>query len=130
MTEKPPVPATLIERLRGVVRIPVNDGAGLLDGKDFFERHFPASKLALEAAARIEELEAASPAPPAPSADPLAPIRQAIADYHYALDGDHGVDIGVKSGRALHAIEAALDMRWQPGAEKARRDAAQAEGAK
>jgi len=52
-------PNTLIERLRGLIRVPVNDGAGLLDDKDFFERQFPASRIALEAAARIEALEAA-----------------------------------------------------------------------
>jgi hypothetical protein len=52
-------PNTLIERLRGLIRVPVNDGAGLLNDKDFFERQFPASKIALEAAARIEALEAA-----------------------------------------------------------------------
>ena len=52
-------PNTLIERLRGLIRVPVNDGAGLLDGKDFFERQFPASRIALEAADHIEALEAA-----------------------------------------------------------------------
>ena len=52
-------PNTLIERLRGIIRVPVNDGAGLLDGKDFFERQFPASRIALEAADRIEVLEKA-----------------------------------------------------------------------
>ena len=52
-------PNTLIERLRGIVRIPVNDGAGLLDGKDFFERSFPTSNLAREAADEIERLTAA-----------------------------------------------------------------------
>jgi hypothetical protein len=49
-------PNTIIERLRGIVRVPVNDGAGLLDGKDFFERTFPTSQLAKDAADRIEEL--------------------------------------------------------------------------
>jgi hypothetical protein len=39
--------------------VPVNDGAGLLDDKDFFERSFPTSNLAREAADRIEQLEAA-----------------------------------------------------------------------
>jgi hypothetical protein len=52
-------PNTLIERLRGLIRVPVNDGAGLLNDKDFLERQFPASKIALEAADRIEALEAA-----------------------------------------------------------------------
>jgi len=46
----------IVERLRGRVRIPVNDGAGLLDGKDFFERAFPASKAAIEAADEIDRL--------------------------------------------------------------------------
>lgn len=46
----------IVERLRGKVRIPVNDGAGLLDGKDFFERTFPTSKAAMEAADEIERL--------------------------------------------------------------------------
>jgi hypothetical protein len=49
----------IVERLRGKVRVPVNDGAGLLDGKDFFERSFPTSKAALEAADEIERLRAA-----------------------------------------------------------------------
>jgi hypothetical protein len=46
----------IVERLRGKVRVPVNDGAGLLDGKDFFERSFPTSKSAMEAADEIERL--------------------------------------------------------------------------
>lgn len=46
----------IVERLRGKVRVPVNDGAGLLDGKDFFERTFPTSKAAMEAADEIERL--------------------------------------------------------------------------
>ena len=46
----------IVERLRGKVRVPVNDGAGLLDGRDFFERTFPTSKAAMEAADEIERL--------------------------------------------------------------------------
>lgn len=46
----------IVDRLRGKVRVPVNDGAGLLDGKDFFERSFPTSKAAMEAADEIERL--------------------------------------------------------------------------
>ncbi len=48
----------IVDRLRGKVRVPVNDGAGLLDGKDFFERTFPTSNLAREAADEIERLRA------------------------------------------------------------------------
>jgi len=62
-----------------------------------------------------------SAAPPAPQADPLAPIRQAIADYHYALDTrQHG---GAAMDRALSTIAIMLGMTWFPGSEKARRDA-------
>ncbi len=50
----------IVDRLRGKVRVPVNDGAGLLDGKDFFERTFPTSNLAREAADEIERLRAAT----------------------------------------------------------------------
>lgn len=46
----------IVERLRGKVRVSVNDGAGLLDGLDYFERQFPTSKAAMEAAAEIERL--------------------------------------------------------------------------
>lgn len=49
----------IVERLRGKVRVPVNDGAGLLDGKDFFERSFPTSKAAMEAADEIQRLRCA-----------------------------------------------------------------------
>lgn len=50
------VPCTIAERLRGKVRVPVNDGAGLLNGLDYFERVFPTSKLAMEAADKIDRL--------------------------------------------------------------------------
>ncbi len=46
----------IVDRLRGKVRVPVNDGAGPLNGQDFFERTFPASKTAMEAADEIERL--------------------------------------------------------------------------
>lgn len=73
------------------------------------------------------EVDAArSAAPPATAqADPLAPIRQAIADYHYALDTRQHE--GMAIDRALEAIKTALAMPWVPGAEKARRDAPQAQ---
>lgn len=48
----------IVERLRGKVRVPVNDGAGLLNGLDYFERTFPTSKAAMEAADEIERLRA------------------------------------------------------------------------
>lgn len=46
-------------------------------------------------------------------------IRQAITDYHYALDTrQHG---GVAQDKALTAICNALDMQWQQGQEVERR---------
>lgn len=47
----------LVDRLRGIYIVPVNDGAGLLDGKDTFENRFPVAPIQHEAAARIEELD-------------------------------------------------------------------------
>lgn len=46
----------LIQRLRGVYTIPVNDGAGLLNGKDTFTRTFETTPISNEAADAIEEL--------------------------------------------------------------------------
>lgn len=47
----------------------------------------------------------------------LEPIRQAIRDYHYALDTrQHG---GVAQGKAVRAIEEALGMNWKQGEEAA-----------
>jgi hypothetical protein len=49
----------LVDRLRGVYTVPVNDGAGLLDGKEIFTppEPFPTPPIQKEAADRIEELE-------------------------------------------------------------------------
>jgi hypothetical protein len=49
----------IVDRLRGNVRIPITDGLGpVTEGgnPDFFERSFPTSKLANEAADEIERL--------------------------------------------------------------------------
>ena len=47
----------IVRRLRGVIVIPVNDGAGLLDGKDTFTRDFGYQGLLQEnAAALIEQM--------------------------------------------------------------------------
>lgn len=49
----------LVNRLRGIYTIPVNDGAGPLDGKDTFTRTFDnLPPIMGEAANRIEALEA------------------------------------------------------------------------
>ena len=46
----------LLDRLRGKYVLPVNDGAGLLDGKDTFTRQFETPPIQHEAAAEIERL--------------------------------------------------------------------------
>lgn len=57
----------------------------------------------------------------------LDAVRQALRDYHYALDTrKHG---GVAAGNAIHAIEAALGMEWNQGAEAAARAPQAKEGA-
>lgn len=46
----------LTDRLRGIYVLPVNDGAGLLDGKDTFTRNFETPPIQHEAAGVIEAL--------------------------------------------------------------------------
>ena len=47
---------TLCERLRGLYRIPVNDGCGPLNGSNEFVRQFETGPIQHEAARRIEAL--------------------------------------------------------------------------
>lgn len=72
----------VIDRLRGNYRIPVNDGAGPLDGRDEFERLFPTSPLALAAADIIESLVTNSNNGDYlfVSADYLTEVRDALED--------------------------------------------------
>ena len=51
-------PLTLVDRLRGIYTIPVNDGAGLLHGKDTYTQTFEVPPINLEAADEIERLRA------------------------------------------------------------------------
>jgi hypothetical protein len=54
-----PQPLRLVDRLRGIYHMPVNDGAGPLDGSMIFTREFkPLTPLHNEAANMIERLEA------------------------------------------------------------------------
>lgn len=50
-----PLPV-LIQRLRGVCTVPVDDGAGLLNGRDTFTRSFWTSPLMQQAANELEKL--------------------------------------------------------------------------
>ena len=47
----------LVDRLRGIYTVPVNDGAGLLNGKDTFTQTFPVAPIQHEAAGEIERLQ-------------------------------------------------------------------------
>ncbi len=47
----------LTDRLRGIYTVPVNDGAGLLNGKDTYTNTFPVPPINIEAANEIERLE-------------------------------------------------------------------------
>lgn len=50
--------SSLVRRLRGIYTIPVNDGAGLLNGDDIFTRSFDVQNpLQSQAAQLIEDLE-------------------------------------------------------------------------
>lgn len=87
----------IVEQLRGKVRVPVNDGAGLLDGKDFFERTFPTSKAAMEAADEIDRLRAE-----------LASARKALEEIS-ALEG-----FGRDTRKAKQIARAALNEQTTP----------------
>lgn len=52
-----PTYGDLVDRLLGKYVIPVNDGAGLLDGKSTFTRHFNAPPIQRDAADAIKSLE-------------------------------------------------------------------------
>lgn len=49
----------------------------------------------------------------------LRAIRQAIADYHYALDTRQHA--GIAAHRAVDVVQCVLDCFWRRGEEKARR---------
>lgn len=53
-----PAGDSLIDRLRGIYTVPVNDGAGLLNGKSTFTKQFPVGGINHEAAAEILRLRA------------------------------------------------------------------------
>jgi hypothetical protein len=46
----------IVDRLRGIYTVPVNDGAGLLNGKDTFTNTFPVPPINKEAANEITTL--------------------------------------------------------------------------
>ena len=59
MSREAPLLSTIVNRLRGIYTLGVNDGAGLLDGKDTFTRKFDTPPIQQEAADAIEALLAA-----------------------------------------------------------------------
>lgn len=59
MSREAPLLSTIVNRLRGIYTLGVNDGAGPLDGKDTFTRKFETPPIHQEAADAIEALLAA-----------------------------------------------------------------------
>lgn len=57
-TDHPATGDDLVDRLRGIYRTKINDGAGPLNGLDYFERRFGVGAVSHEAADRIEALMA------------------------------------------------------------------------
>ena len=50
----------------------------------------------------------------------LEKVRQALRDYYYALDcREHG---GIAGAQLVTKIQLALEMGWNPGAEKLKRE--------
>ena len=62
----------LVDRLRGIYTLPVNDGAGPLNGEMTYTSHYPATPINKEAADRIEHLELV-----------LVNVMEAIRDQDY-----------------------------------------------
>ena len=80
----------LTKRLRGIYEIPVNDGAGPLDGKNTFTRTFDnMPPICIEAADRIDALEEC--------------LRELVADITDSEHSPHdwSEQVVVKQARAL-----------------------------
>lgn len=74
-----------------------------------------------------QQADARDAAPAASEQDAMQQVRQAVRDYHFALDKrTHG---GVAAGAAMNAVEMALNMYWQQGQEADRRAAIAAQAA-
>lgn len=102
--------ADIVERLRGKVVIPITDGLGPVDGqKDFFERTFPTSNLAMEAADYIEKLRQ-SISQPAQTDDALnnRKILNTSDDYVNGLHSKIDMDIEDQIGREITLEESKL----------------------
>lgn len=88
----------LINRLRGIYTIPVNDGAGPLDGKDTFTRKFGGlPPIQGEAADEIERLQAEN-----------ARLREAL-EAAKKLASDRRHHIRALAQRQLDSFEQASD---------------------
>lgn len=93
----------LVNRLRGIYIIPVNDGAGLLDGKDTYTRTFHAPQLQHDAANEIERLYA--------RIVELEAVLQDIADHglRFDLNPTHKIDTRDSSEMFWHAYAKRMD---------------------
>lgn len=86
----------LTDRLRGIYTIPVNDGAGLLDGKDTFTRNFETTPIQHEAADVIEALVGA-----------MKGAMHYVAEYESSHESNAALDVYTACREALAKAGAA-----------------------
>lgn len=84
----------LIDRLRGIYTLPVNDGAGLLDGKDTFTRTFPVAPIQVEAAILIADLASSRACP--------SPLPRDFEHHQHNSHSDQSGGYAVEGGAEVH----------------------------
>ena len=132
--------AGLIDRLNGRYTIPVNDGAGLLNGKDTFSRTFTVPSIQLEAAAALQRqaeenkriltthvvvMKEADKRYDS-LCEELAEVRKDAQRYRWLRD--YSKPDGTISPFYLSVVEAFKETRFRPEQVDARIDAALSEG--
>lgn len=109
-----PLLSTLPERLRGIYRLGVNDGADLLNGSDTFTRQFETPPIQKAAADRIEELEAALK----PFAEAAKHIPTDIEDFKivaFVPGGSHAASFNrMREGLTAGAFRAIAKASQEP----------------
>ncbi|MGE3582872.1 MAG: hypothetical protein AB7J28_15830 [Hyphomonadaceae bacterium] len=121
----------IVERLRGVVRVPITDGLGPAGGEepdnaDFFVRTFPTSPLANEAADHIaamrEEIDLLRARAPRAfimtrKAEWMRMFREAIGFLRTCRRQHHGTDLDGRR-HLIGALEAAMKELGEPESER------------
>ena len=85
---------SLIDRLRGIYTVPINDGCGPLNGRMEATRRFPAMSIQLDAANRIAELEARVACVNEPFRDVDPDIGVRLTDDSFYVYDLHGSSTG------------------------------------